>query len=103
MPKRGSMWRLPPPNSSSGSSRTSACMTRLPPGSGAPGAGAVVCVRLGGRVFVRTVEQQHQVLGVDADGGQLRGDRVLFTQSALLQLIAIGSWRRSPPLIVDPS
>src|SRR6266487_5922664 len=76
MPNRGSIWRLPPPNSSSGSSSTSARTATsaalvtpawMPGGSPAsrPASG---CLRLAFRLILGARQQGEQVVGVDVLG-----------------------------------
>src|SRR6516165_3368759 len=106
IPNLGSMWRIPPPNSSSGSSSTSARIAtallpiaapRLPAGPGPPGGRLL-------RLIARAGNQGDEIVGVDIGGSQL-GDSECVCGLGMLQLFVMYclGWRGSPPAVINPA
>src|SRR5450755_562247 len=110
MPKRGSMCRLPPPNSSSGSSRISARIIVPPPASALPGRalramlasglGRLPRVCRGLRLDAVLGDEGEQVAGVDVCR---RGVRVIGPWVIVVLVWHRVGWGGSLPPVVDPA
>src|SRR5260370_29117609 len=102
MPNGGSMSRLPPPNSSSGSSRISArIIALLPPIASAGGATWAAALRgvAASHGFGAGIgEEGEQLIGVDIRGGQLRRSERAVGRGMVLVLVGchVGRRRRPP-------